>query len=136
MGRYCSIFIGALAVGLFAGSSVFAEPFSYKCGQPEAGANYRYTFDDLRKRVIAYNFLGGHMVGFIYKGPIKTISAAEILFDLSIFDHPETVFGSYTLNRKENWLTSSRWRDSEKQPCEPTSVRSVMDFWPVFEGNL
>jgi hypothetical protein len=62
------------------------------------------------------------------------VSAEEILFDLFILAHREAVFGSYVLNRKEGRLMSSHRLGDEKQPCESTPVRSVMDFWLLFEG--
>jgi hypothetical protein len=129
--RECRFGVGAaLCLGLLCGKAG-AEEFSVLCNQGP-GSQFYFTFDDLTKRVIEYDFIDGNSVGLIFTGAIKTTSAEEIRFDLSVYSNPNVRLGDFTLNRKEGWLESSRSNYQEKQNCQPTTLRTVMDIWRIF----
>jgi hypothetical protein len=130
-----SLAVGANALlffCIFYGSTAVADQFSFKCERVSAGYLGYFTFDDLKRRVVSYNFLNGRIVGLLNKGTIRTISAQEIQFDLVVYSNPNIKIGDFTLNRKEGWMTSSRSNDEDRQTCESTPLRTVMDLWEIF----
>lgn len=127
----CQLATLAFCLCVSNGATALADQFSFKCEQVQAGYLRYFTFDDLRKRVVAYNFLGGQIVGPLLRGDIRSVSDEEIKFDLVAYDNPNLKIGDFTLERKEGWMTPSRPGEQDRQPCEPTPLRTVMDLWQV-----
>jgi hypothetical protein len=128
--------VGVLLVAAIVhGRTAAAETFSVRCGEASAGAEFNYTFDDVRKRVIAYNFLGDRISSLIFKGTIRQSSPDNTQFALVVASNPAVKVGEFRLNRQEGWLTSSRSNYEAKQACETIPTRSVMDLWVLFENS-
>lgn len=110
-------------------SDAVAEQFSYNC--VHAGTWDVFTFDDTAKRVIGYGF--GPLRAF-FTGTISAITPEEIHFDL-VLPFDKIQIGSFTLNRKENWMTSLRFpgRTDLRDPCHLGPPRPVLDLWPVMK---
>lgn len=123
----------AVLLCAFHGSDAVADQFSFHC--PAPGFEFYLTFDDLKKRVIGYNYLNGRIPSMTYYGPIAAISPDEIQFDLVVYGNSNLKIGNFRLNRKQGWMTSSRSHYQDKQPCEPTPTRSVMDLWQLIDAD-
>lgn len=119
----------ALCLGVLCGKAV-AEEFSMLCGRYPAQSYF--TFDDQKKQAMEYGLVNGHLIKAVSTGTIKVASAEEIQFDLFAFYNSNLKLGDYTLNRKEGWLESSRSNYQEKQDCQATPLRTVMDLWDAF----
>jgi hypothetical protein len=103
-----------------------ADQFSYNC--MHSGTWALFTFDDATKRVIGY----GLPIHTFFTGTVTTVTPEEIHFDL-VLPYDKIRIGSFTLNRKEGWMTSlgSPGRTDLKDPCHLGPPASVLELWPV-----
>ena len=107
-----------------------AEEFSFKCGNEHGFPMMMFTFNDLTKRVVAYEFEKGRL-GRLFRGKINAISADEIDFDLvqalMLTSDKSGTFMGNTLNCREGSLKFGRAQVPTK--CQFIPLRSVMDLW-------
>jgi hypothetical protein len=112
-------------------SGAAADQFSYDC--THSGTRVFFTFDDATKRVIGY---GPWKAQAVFTGTISAITPEEIHFDL-VLPFDKIRIGSFTLSRKENWMTSLGFpgRTDLKDPCHLEPPRPVLDLWRVLQSE-
>jgi len=92
-----------------------------------------FTFDDATKRVIGY---GPWKTQAVFTGTISAITPDEIHFDL-VLPFDKIRVGSFTLNRKENWMTSLGFpgRSGLKDLCHLGPPAPVLELWRVLQSE-
>ena len=120
-----------LVLSAFYCSDAAADQFSYNC--THSGAWVNFTFDDTTKHVIGY---GPWKTQAVFTGTISAITPDEIHFDL-VLPFDKIRIGSFTLNRKESWMTSLGFpgRTDLRDACHLGPPRPVLDLWRVLKSE-